>query len=61
MTVPEARRMAGEALDLHVEGMLEDGESLPTTIAVNVVMADPDNAGAVAFLVPCPRGAGDVA
>jgi predicted RNase H-like HicB family nuclease len=50
-TLEEARRMAAEALDLHVTGMTEDGEPIPEPAVLDVVMSDPANRDAVAFLV----------
>lgn len=50
-TLDEARRMAQEALELHVSGMVEDGEELPAPSSLEAIMADPENGGAVAFLV----------
>ena len=50
-TLDEARRMAQEALELHVSGMVEDGEKLPTPSSLEAIMADPENGDAVAFLV----------
>jgi predicted RNase H-like HicB family nuclease len=50
-TLEEARRMAAEALDLHVAGMTEDGEPIPEPAALDAVMSDPANRDAVAFLV----------
>lgn len=47
----DARRMAGEALALHVEGLIEDGEQLPEPSTLEMVMADPDNRDGVAILV----------
>jgi predicted RNase H-like HicB family nuclease len=47
----DARRMAGEALTLHVEGLIEDGEQLPEPSSLEMVMADPDNRDGVAILV----------
>jgi predicted RNase H-like HicB family nuclease len=47
----EARGMAAEALELHVEGMLEDGEAIPAPSSLDAIMADPENANAVVFLV----------
>jgi len=36
-TLEEAKKNAEEALRLHVEGLLEDGEKLPTSsIAINI-------------------------
>lgn len=53
-TLDEARRLAAEALALHVEGLVEDGDHLPTPSSLDVIMADPDNADAVVFLVDVP-------
>lgn len=53
-SLEEARRAAAEALQLHVEGMIEDGEAVPEASDLDVIMADPDNADAVAFLVDLP-------
>ncbi len=47
----EARAGAAEALSLHVEGMVEDGEALPEPSTLETVMQDPANQGGVAFLV----------
>ncbi len=47
----DARRMAEEALALHVEGMLEDGETLPKPSSLVAVLENPENKGAVAMLV----------
>ncbi|MHB1302938.1 MAG: type II toxin-antitoxin system HicB family antitoxin [Acidiphilium sp.] len=57
-TLEEARRMAAEALFLHVEGMAEDGTPMPAPAALDAIMADPDNAEAVAFLVDTPATSG---
>ncbi len=50
-SLEEARRLAQEALDLHVRGMVEDGEALPAPTTLDVIMGDPGNREAVAFLV----------
>lgn len=47
----DARQMAEEALTLHVEGMVEDGEAIPEPSSLDAIMADPDNRDAVAILV----------
>jgi predicted RNase H-like HicB family nuclease len=54
-TLDEARHMAQEALELHVKGMIEDGEALPVPSSLEAIMGDPDNADAVAFLVTVPE------
>ena len=50
-TIDEAKEMAQEALALHIQGMLEDGEEVPTPSSLEDVMADPEYSDAVAFLV----------
>ncbi len=51
----DARRMAEEALALHLEGMEDDGEPIPEPSSLEVVMADRENRDAVAVLVEAPR------
>ncbi len=46
--------MAEEALEFHIEGMLEDGEDIPVPSALDDIMADPENRDGVAVLVPVP-------
>lgn len=48
----DARRMAEEALGLHIEGMIEDREVIPEPSTLEAVMQDPDNRDGVAVLVP---------
>lgn len=50
-TIDEAKDWAYEALLLHLEGLREDGERLPTPKNLEDIVADPENAEAVAFLV----------
>jgi predicted RNase H-like HicB family nuclease len=56
----EARRMAAEALALHIQGMREDGAPLPSPSSLDTIMNDPAHKDAVAFLVDSvgapPRG-----
>lgn len=54
VTLDEARAMAEEALALHIEGMVEDGEAIPEPSSMEEVMADRENRDAVAILVPAP-------
>ena len=56
-TLDEARRMAQEVLELHVGGMIEDGEALPVGSCLETIMGDPENADAVAFVVTVPEAA----
>jgi predicted RNase H-like HicB family nuclease len=50
-TLDEARTMAVEALSLHIEGMMEDGEAIPEPSTLDALANDPAMKGAVAFLV----------
>jgi predicted RNase H-like HicB family nuclease len=54
-TLDEARHMAQEALELHIGGMVEDGEPLPAPSSLEAIMADPANGDAVAFLATVPE------
>jgi len=51
-TLDEARRMAVEALTLHVRGMLEDGEEIPRPSTLDELADDRAMKGAVAVLIP---------
>jgi len=55
-TLDEARRLAPEALALHIKGMIEDGEPIPEPSTVDDVAGDPALKGAVAFLVKVDVG-----
>ena len=57
-TLDEALENAREALVLHVEGMLEDGEPLPAPSTVDAVIDDPHNRDALAVVVELPRISG---
>lgn len=50
-TLDEARRLAVEALALHIEGMLEDEEEIPAASTLDALADDPAMQGGVAFLV----------
>jgi predicted RNase H-like HicB family nuclease len=50
-TLDEARTHAAEALALHVEGMVEDGEAVPEPSSLEAIMSDPENRDGVAVLV----------
>jgi predicted RNase H-like HicB family nuclease len=47
----DARRMAAEALGLHIAGMLEDGEKIPKPSTIHEVKKDPESKGALLVLV----------
>lgn len=53
-TLDEARAMAEEALALHIEGLVEDGEAVPEPSTLEEVMRDADNREAVVALIPAP-------
>jgi len=50
-TLEEARRMAVEALALHIAGMIEDGDVVPDPSNLDALRNDPNMRGAVAVLV----------
>lgn len=50
-TIDEAKDMAQDALILHIHGILEDGEQMPTPSKLEDIMADPDYSDATAYLV----------
>jgi len=50
-TLEEARSMAAEALDMHIAGMIEDGESIPEPSTLDSIVDDQAMRNAVAFLV----------
>ena len=54
-TLEEARRMAVDALTLHIEGMREDGEEIPAPSTLDELRGDPAMKGAVAFLTEVKR------
>ena len=50
-TLDEASRMAAEALALHIQGMIEDGEAVPEPSKVDDIAADAAKRSAIAFMV----------
>jgi predicted RNase H-like HicB family nuclease len=56
----DARRMAEEALGLHLAGLEEDGDPIPEPSSLEAVMADRENLSGVAILVKAPQKAGRV-
>src|SRR5579863_5855636 len=50
-SLDDARAMAEEALALHIEGLVADGEAIPEPSSLEEVMTDPDNRDSVAILV----------
>jgi len=50
-TIDEAKDRAYEALLLHLEGMREDGKQFPVPSTLEDIVADPENADAMVFLV----------
>jgi predicted RNase H-like HicB family nuclease len=51
-SLDEAIEMAAEALALHVEGMLAEGEAIPEPSSLDQVRGDPDYRDGVPMLVP---------
>ncbi|UFZ03590.1 type II toxin-antitoxin system HicB family antitoxin [Bradyrhizobium ontarionense] len=51
-SLDDARMMAEEALALHIEGLIEDGEAIPEPSSLEQIMSDRDNRSGVAVLVP---------
>jgi predicted RNase H-like HicB family nuclease len=50
-TIDEAKDFAQEALSLHIQGMLEDGDKLPASSSLEKIMANKNFADTVAYLV----------
>ena len=46
-TLQEAQQMAAEALSLHIQGMIEDGEAIPEPSSIDALANDPAREGAV--------------
>lgn len=53
-TLEEARIMAAEALSGHVAMMRDEGLEIPAPSDLDAIMGDPENKGAVPFLVTIP-------
>ncbi len=53
-TQDEARRMAAEALALHMDGMQADGDAVPEPSSLDDIMRHPDFIDGVAVLVDAP-------
>ena len=54
-TLDDARDLALEALALHLEGMAEDGETIPEPSTLEAIMSNRENREAVAYLVDVPK------
>ena len=50
-SLDEASRLASEALALHIQGMIEDGDTVPEPSKVDAIAADAAKHGAIAFMV----------
>jgi predicted RNase H-like HicB family nuclease len=50
-TLDEASRMAKEALALHIQGMIEDGDLVPEASRLEDIAKDAARQGAIAFMV----------
>src|SRR5215469_2671068 len=51
-TLQHAAEQAREGLEFHVEGMLEDGDDVPTPAALEDIHVDPDVKEAARVLIP---------
>jgi predicted RNase H-like HicB family nuclease len=51
-TMEEAVQRASSVLAFHVEGMIDDGEAIPEPRTLDIIMAEPENRGAVPVVVP---------
>ncbi len=56
-TIDEARALAAEALALHIEGLIEDGDEIPPPSDLDTIMKERANKDAVAVLVEGPAKA----
>lgn len=54
VTLEDARHMAAEALLLHVEGLMEDGDPVPEPSGLDEILTNPLYANAAAVLVDVP-------
>ncbi len=54
VTLEDARRMAAEALQFHIEGMMEDGDPIPEPSGLDEVLTDLRYLDAAAVLVDVP-------
>jgi predicted RNase H-like HicB family nuclease len=50
-TLDEASRLAPEALALHIQGMVEDGDTVPEPSTLDDIAEDIKKSGAIAFMV----------
>jgi predicted RNase H-like HicB family nuclease len=50
-TLGEVRPFAQEALTLHIRGMIEDGDKIPSPSSLDDLVNDPGRGGAICFLV----------
>ncbi len=51
ITLDDARAMAAEAAQLHIEGMIEDGVPIPAPSRLEDIMAHPEHRDGVAVLI----------
>src|SRR6185437_4272833 len=51
-TIDEALTMAKEAIELHLEGILEDGQTIPRPKPIDRYLGEPDYAGGTWAIVP---------
>src|SRR5437660_2641532 len=58
-TLDVAHALAAEALSFHIDGMLADGEPLPTPTPLERIMTDVANRDGAAIVVPVRDAASD--
>jgi predicted RNase H-like HicB family nuclease len=51
-TLDEARKMAAEALNFHILGLMKDGEEIPAPTPLDDLVDDPSSKKAFIFVVP---------
>ncbi len=54
VTLEDARSMAAEALQFHIEGMMEDGDPMPEPSGLDEVLTDPRYSDVAVVLVDVP-------
>jgi len=54
ISIEDARHMAAEALLLHVEGMMDDGDAIPEPSGLDEILTNPRYSNTAAVLVDVP-------
>lgn len=56
-TLEEASAMAKEALEFHIDGMIEEGQEIPAPSKLDDIAADVQASGGIAFMVSVTKSA----